>query len=445
MSERRRGTFTLDDITVVTTSFLRFDLLLQLIHSVRRFYPTLPILIADQSGDYAACKIVESIKKIPNVKWIDVPFDSGLAKTRNIAVENVETPLLFLLDDDSLLTEESKIENLLDVYNFDHTVCMVYSMSSRSRHVHRLWSTLNVYIDKGEFKFIKTHTFPLTTNAGTRYFYSNMGLNVFLTDKDFLLENKWDEDDVIASEHLEQILRFYYKQYRVATVPSCIVSSHIRNSTYGDAFGYSTFRTRKRPWDLKAAKFGLKATKNEKLDGIPCFSPTWAHPDTPAATNIVITNLVKSGSTMLTRFFQALGWHLVFEDDSESCREYAEPRLIFDLKNHMRKIGISPEKKAEIIKRLEEQPKPFVWKDPKLVTDFDIEQWLEIFAPYRPQLIVLRRPLERIMASIHKAGWNPAEEVRKADFDRLQQIFELWPWKKCFVEWEDVVEIATAS
>ncbi|XP_078588450.1 beta-1,4 N-acetylgalactosaminyltransferase 1-like isoform X1 [Branchiostoma floridae x Branchiostoma japonicum] len=104
--------FSEDDIatkvTIVTKTFLRYNMLRQLIASVRKFYPTINIIIADDS---------EQPEKVQgeNIEHYIMPFKKGWFAGRNLAVSQVTTPYFLWVDDDFIFTQDTRIELLLQV------------------------------------------------------------------------------------------------------------------------------------------------------------------------------------------------------------------------------------------------------------------------------------------------------------------------------------------
>lgn len=93
-------------ITAIIKTFERPECLEILINSIKKYYPNLPIIVADDS-------------RIPtkrnDVDYHIIPFDSGISKGRNYLVQHVKTPYVLLLDDDYCFIEETNLEKLLYV------------------------------------------------------------------------------------------------------------------------------------------------------------------------------------------------------------------------------------------------------------------------------------------------------------------------------------------
>ncbi|XP_030052455.1 beta-1,4 N-acetylgalactosaminyltransferase 1 [Microcaecilia unicolor] len=95
-------------VTIATKTFLRYDKLRILINSIRRFYPTITIIIADDS---------EFPEKVdgPYIEQYFMPFGKGWFAGRNLAISQVTTKYFLWVDDDFIFSTRTKVEKLVDV------------------------------------------------------------------------------------------------------------------------------------------------------------------------------------------------------------------------------------------------------------------------------------------------------------------------------------------
>ncbi|XP_017343715.1 beta-1,4 N-acetylgalactosaminyltransferase 1 isoform X3 [Ictalurus punctatus] len=95
-------------VTIATKTFLRYDKLQDLIDSIRRFYPTVTIVIADDS---------EHPKPVtgPYIEHYIMPFKKGWFAGRNLAVSQVTTKYVLWVDDDFIFTSNTRLEKMVDV------------------------------------------------------------------------------------------------------------------------------------------------------------------------------------------------------------------------------------------------------------------------------------------------------------------------------------------
>lgn len=95
-------------VTIATKTFLRYDKLQDLIDSIRKFYPTVTIIIADDS---------ETPQKVEgaHVEQYIMPFGKGWFAGRNLAISQVSTKYVLWVDDDFIFCSHTKIEKLVEV------------------------------------------------------------------------------------------------------------------------------------------------------------------------------------------------------------------------------------------------------------------------------------------------------------------------------------------
>nr|XP_042701790.1 beta-1,4 N-acetylgalactosaminyltransferase 1 isoform X1 [Chrysemys picta bellii]XP_042701794.1 beta-1,4 N-acetylgalactosaminyltransferase 1 isoform X1 [Chrysemys picta bellii]XP_042701797.1 beta-1,4 N-acetylgalactosaminyltransferase 1 isoform X1 [Chrysemys picta bellii] len=95
-------------VTIATKTFLRYDKLRVLIASIRRFYPTVTIIIADDSQHPEAVGG-------PHIEQYFMPFGKGWFAGRNLAISQVTTKYVLWVDDDFIFTPRTRVEKLVDV------------------------------------------------------------------------------------------------------------------------------------------------------------------------------------------------------------------------------------------------------------------------------------------------------------------------------------------
>ncbi|XP_069662221.1 beta-1,4 N-acetylgalactosaminyltransferase 1 [Haliaeetus albicilla] len=95
-------------VTIATKTFLRYDKLRGLIASIRRFYPSVTIVVADDS------QRPEPLQG-PHLEHYLMPFGKGWFAGRNLAVSQVTTKYVLWVDDDFIFTPRTRLEKLVDV------------------------------------------------------------------------------------------------------------------------------------------------------------------------------------------------------------------------------------------------------------------------------------------------------------------------------------------
>ncbi|XP_029291160.1 beta-1,4 N-acetylgalactosaminyltransferase 1a isoform X2 [Cottoperca gobio] len=95
-------------VTIATKTFLRYDKLKDLIDSIRQYYPTVTIVIADDN---------EHPQPVtgPHIDHYIMPFGKGWFAGRNLAVSQVTTKYVLWVDDDFIFTANTKVERMVDI------------------------------------------------------------------------------------------------------------------------------------------------------------------------------------------------------------------------------------------------------------------------------------------------------------------------------------------
>ncbi|XP_022597639.1 beta-1,4 N-acetylgalactosaminyltransferase 1-like isoform X2 [Seriola dumerili] len=95
-------------VTIATKTFLRYDKLKDLIDSIRQYYPTVTIVIADDN---------EHPQPVtgPHIEHYIMPFGKGWFAGRNLAVSQVTTKYVLWADDDFIFTANTKLEKMVDI------------------------------------------------------------------------------------------------------------------------------------------------------------------------------------------------------------------------------------------------------------------------------------------------------------------------------------------
>lgn len=89
-----------EKLTVIVKTFERPATLERLVRSIRARYPTLPIVVADDS---------RSPSRLPSVETVTLPFDSGVSAGRQAALDRVRTPFVLVVDDDFVFTSRTDL------------------------------------------------------------------------------------------------------------------------------------------------------------------------------------------------------------------------------------------------------------------------------------------------------------------------------------------------
>jgi Glycosyl transferase family 2 len=90
----------LREVTALVKTFERPKILRRLLASIERLYPTLTIIVVDDS---------RMPVRLEDVKTITMPYDSGISAGRNEGLRHVATKYVLLLDDDVVFSRHTRL------------------------------------------------------------------------------------------------------------------------------------------------------------------------------------------------------------------------------------------------------------------------------------------------------------------------------------------------
>ena len=394
---------TIDDVTIGITAFKRPESLERLVKSIHQHYPTARIVVAD-NGDERANVDVHS--------YLSLPFDCGLSAARNALIDTLETPYLLLCEDDFEFTAETKLEPLLEILDADATVGLVGGIV-RNENGREPWQ-----FDFEQFRdtlyCVPPRRAPRVTPAATAYTYCDLRPNWFLARRKLLQDCRWD-DDLKLQEHREWFHRLWkLQQWRVAHTDA----TSIKHNSERDG-QYAAYRQRRFFQDA-LARMGVVGCEVD-YSGLPSNAL-----DKP---NVIILGVGHSGTTILTRMYEAEGWNLGPAD-----KEYAEHPEIRSLSRDARTTGQLDRDAARAA--LESLPQPWCVKIPGFVHTLHL--WTPVLAEMglRPDLIWIVRDPDAVRASYVRRGTRP--EVVEPRFAAAREQFDRWPWHKCRRDYEAI-------
>lgn len=100
-----------NNVTFCVKTFQRPESLRACLQSIRRFAPNSPILVCDDG-------LTDARKQTDlsglHDRYFRTRFDIGVAAGRNLLVQRARTPLVFIIDDDETLTNDSHLDAAVD-------------------------------------------------------------------------------------------------------------------------------------------------------------------------------------------------------------------------------------------------------------------------------------------------------------------------------------------
>lgn len=404
------------EVTIGISAFCRPDCVERLVASIRRYYPTVQIVIGD-NGDKAATVDDE------HLTYLTLPFDCGLSATRNAIADHVQTPYLLLCDDDFVFTSETRILDFLSVLDAEPGVGVVGGMILDERPEGDLAVTWAMDLDDQTGELIGRAASAPTryTSDGVSYYPAETILNFALFRREMLAEHPWDES-LKVHEHWDYYLSVKLRgRYRVACADQvrCI---HRRVMTAD----YQPHRARPEFQENALKKWGLSGVSWPNYDQHP--------PRDAGHPNIVVLGVGHSGTSIITRAIHSLGWRA-----GDADHDYSESVSVRAInQQHLAGKSIDPDFLSEILLRM---PTPWAIKDPRFVQTLDC--WMPYFESYRPLLLWLTRESDAVKASYARRNERFRGESYEREYEMCHKHFVNWPWQKLRVDFETILNAAS--
>lgn len=177
----------------------------------------LPIFIADDSKVPYKDNILKEFSDL-NIKYFNMPFNSGVSKGRNLLLSNIDTKYFILCDDDFYFDKETNFElakKKLKEKNVDILGGMIFDYrtvrNERDRLIRKLQASLKLGIPRNYIGEINIENNSIITKYDSNFNYefklSDMVLNFFLAKTDVVKKiGGWD-DSLKSGEHTEFFIR----------------------------------------------------------------------------------------------------------------------------------------------------------------------------------------------------------------------------------------------
>ncbi|MBT9317523.1 glycosyltransferase [Leptothoe spongobia] len=225
------------DVTILVKTFNRPKTVSGAIRKIRRFYPDIRVLLADDSQE--TVEINDGKTEV-----FSMPFDSGVSKGRNFLLEKVETPYFVMMDDDHYFNRRTHLENmlrLLEEEDFDILSALVFQRAFLRREFYRKELVdfyLNMEMEDGVLKFVDG--FYEKTSA---YVTCDLVHQFFLANTEAVQQMGGWDDRLKTADHADFFIRVKQANLKVGYTPMARVD-HVHRRDERFSKDYEAFRTR---------------------------------------------------------------------------------------------------------------------------------------------------------------------------------------------------------
>lgn len=229
------------DLTICIKTFIRPKTLDKCLTSIRSYYPDVKILVANDGPDSIVNDKADQI--------FDLPFDVGLSAGRNHLLDKVKSEFVMFIDDDTIFSETSKVEDMLSVLHNNSEIDLVAGKIRGNSFCGTL--------EKENGTLFRNIGSYRSTVAGFKIY--DYVLNLFVARTSKIKEVLWDEELKIV-EHMD----FFW---RAKGVLCCTALDHVyfHNTRERDA-EYSKFRVERIPFFMQkqCEKIGVTEIRDRR-------------------------------------------------------------------------------------------------------------------------------------------------------------------------------------
>lgn len=216
------------NVTFIYKSFERQKLAKRLFRSIQDYYSGVKVIIADDSRKPL---VIDD----PNVSIIQLPFNSGLSRGLQAALDQVNTPYTIRMDDDQLLTRRTcfykQLQFLMDHPEVDLSGVLQFTTPVPKEPE----DAATEFYESTVHKFIWLKI-PHMTKIDEHHIVVGKSSNVFVCRTEKLKEVSYDEN-IRMIDHLDFFLRAARKSMVSVLDNSCLVHhSHNRFHKYYQKF-----------------------------------------------------------------------------------------------------------------------------------------------------------------------------------------------------------------
>jgi len=212
---------TYSAITAVVTTLNREKSLEKLIKSFCSLYPDIPLIVGSQNKEPIEVKY-------KNVAILQLPEDCGLSYARNELVKQVKTEYTLLLEDDFIVTRNTNIFNMMEVFAADENIGIVGGrlwQEGQVKSYEKFLFVLDKILLSIEWnKLVDNKTVEIHQINQIKYGVCDIIYNFFLAKTDVLKNNPWDAKHKIHSEHMDFFLNIKLNsEVKIAFIPDVLI------------------------------------------------------------------------------------------------------------------------------------------------------------------------------------------------------------------------------
>lgn len=216
----RRQT-SLRDVTALIKTFLRDEYLFTAVLSLRRHYPEIKIVVADDG--YCSDEKAARLKEAGVSKYIALPWNRGVSRGRNVLIDACETPYFLVGDDDFYYTEESRLGDMLKMMDIADLAGGALRYMGALQHYEATFEWVP------ESKGLIHHDISRDYQSydGIEYGRADLTFNFFVAKTALARKIRWEESIQVIFEHEDFFMAGHDRGMKAVYCPNSIVTHRL--------------------------------------------------------------------------------------------------------------------------------------------------------------------------------------------------------------------------
>jgi glycosyltransferase involved in cell wall biosynthesis len=213
-----RRTTSLPEVTALIKTFLRDDYLFTAVSSLRRYYPEIKIIVADDG--YCSDEKELRLKEAGVSKYIALPWNRGVSRGRNALIDACETPYCLIGDDDFYYTEEARLGDMVKMME----VADLAGGALRYMNALQHYEANLEWVPESKGLIHREINRNYLTYEGIQYGEADLTFNFFVTKTTLARRVRWEESIQVIFEHEDFFMAGYERGMKVVYCPNSIVT-----------------------------------------------------------------------------------------------------------------------------------------------------------------------------------------------------------------------------
>jgi glycosyltransferase involved in cell wall biosynthesis len=213
-----RRTTSLPEVTALIKTFLRDDYLFTAVSSLRRYYPEIRIIVADDG--YCSDEKEFRLKEAGVSKYIALPWNRGVSRGRNALIDACETPYCLIGDDDFYYTDETRLGDMVKMME----IADLAGGALRYMGVLQHYEANLEWVPESKGLIHREINRNYLTYEGIQYGEADLTFNFFVTKTTLARKVRWEESIQVIFEHEDFFMAGYERGMKVVYCPNSIVT-----------------------------------------------------------------------------------------------------------------------------------------------------------------------------------------------------------------------------